>query len=621
MPHTCGVEPALFVAAAAVPVAMGLLVLRSRSKLLIGWLLISHGLVVGLLLIPPKDGATPMAVDQFAQGAWIFLFVFVALIAYLLPDGRAGSSRWRAWIGVGLVGVVLFWAGAAGDADGFRRAHGGADPPVTWLPQRVAGILGAAGLVLCIAFVFGSVAAVRWRLARSDHDGRLQLLWVAWGALSIPIALLVEWANHFLLGEQEWISSAGLVLACVALPVTIAVAGLRHRMFDIELVLSRSVTYLALTAAVTGVYGLTLLGAQRLFGGTASAGLVAVAIVAVASHPAHVLLRRRVERWVYGYRSDPAIAMRRLADAVEASDPLRVVESITSSVADALKVEHVRIHTRHADGAANEVRVPLMQQGEWIADLAVDVPRGRRLSSADLALLNDLARICAVTLHASRLAADLQASRAGIVTAREEERRRLRADLHDGLGPTLAALILKLNAASTRRDEDARNALLGEIRDEVKEAIGEVRRVVEDLRPPALDEFGLVGAIRHRAAAMSTEALRFDVDAPETPPPLPAAVEVAAFRIACEAMTNALRHSRASRCVVEIGFADTCTIAVSDNGRGPDPAAPRGVGWVSMTDRAAELGGTCTISERDDGGAVVRAVLPLGFGASTSVLA
>jgi signal transduction histidine kinase len=246
-----------------------------------------------------------------------------------------------------------------------------------------------------------------------------------------------------------------------------------------------------------------------------------------------------------------------------------------------------------------------------VGDLAVGLPSGRSLSPADTALLRDLARHAALVVKAGQLAAELQDSRWRIVSAREEERKRLRRDLHDGLGPSLAAIVLKLDAAQTREDETDRNALLAETREEAKETIKEVRRLVDDLRPPAIDEVGLIDAIRHRAAALSTDALRYDVTGPETLPSLPAAVEVAAFRIASEAMTNTAKHSGASRCTVEIELDGTLSVTVADNGRGSARATGTGLGWTSMTERAAELGGSCTISSRAGSGFVVRAVLPL----------
>ena len=181
-------------------------------------------------------------------------------------------------------------------------------------------------------------------------------------------------------------------------------------------------------------------------------------------------------------------------------------------------------------------------------------------------------------MHAVRLTADLQLSREGLVTAREEERRRLRRDLHDGLGPALAGMAMKLDAARTRR-RSGLEQLLGELRAETQDAIADIRRVVYELRPPALDELGLVGALREQAARLSgveaaAPVARRAGRRPGDAPPLPAAVEVAAYRIATEALTNVARHAGASRCTVRLALdgglsSRSPTMAAACGGRAP----------------------------------------------------
>jgi signal transduction histidine kinase len=447
-------------------------------------------------------------------------------------------------------------------------------------------------------------------------------LWLVWGATSIPLALVLLWVGHFVLRDNTLVIDLALVLAGVAFPVAIGIAILRYQLFDIELVLSRTLTYGVLVAAVVAVYALSLVVAEQLVGDSALGGVIAVALVAAAMQPAYSIVRRRIERWVYGYRSEPATALRRLGASLESSDPLHVVETITSSVRDALKVDRVWVAAPGSEqgGDPRVVRVPLIHREELIGDLVVEVPAGRRFSPADNALLHDLARHAAVTVRAAQLAGELQASRSRIVKAREEERKRLRRDLHDGVGPSLAAILMKLEAARSRKEGTARDDLLTEIRDETKAAITEVRRAVDELRPPAIDEIGLSGAIRQRALSLSTGQLVFEVHGPPIPPLIPAAVEVAAFRIASEAMTNVAKHSGASRCRVSLVFDQMLELTVSDNGRGNGQPTRNGVGWSSMTERAAELGGTCTISDDVHGGLLVRALLPLHEDATSEVL-
>ncbi len=610
---------------AAVAVLVGLLVVFRAAQRRIGWLLVAHGLCFGVVLTNSGTSTSRagMVGDQLAAGAWVFLFLWPVLIAYLLPDGHTLSVGWRRWMLTGLGGVAAFLVGATGDADGFREAHNGTDPPLAWLPSPVGGVLGVIGLVLTVLLFFGAVFAVRARLGRSSGQTRLQLLWIVWGATSLPLALVLIWVGHFVLRDNAVVIDLALVLAGAALPITIGIAILRYQLFDIELVLSRTLTYGVLLVGVVAVYALSLAVADRLVGDSALGGAITVAVVAVAMQPAYAAVRRRLERWVYGYRSEPTTALRRLGASLESADPLHVTEAITASVRDALKVDRVWVAAPGSEQGHDPrvMGVPLIHRDELIGDLVVEVPAGRRLSPADSALLHDLARHAAVTIRAAQLAAELQASRSRIVSAREEERKRLRRDLHDGVGPSLAAILMKLEAARSGKDGAARNALLTEIRDETKAAITEVRRAVDELRPPAIDEIGLSGALRQRAVSLSTDQLVFEVHGPPVTPPIPAAVEVAAFRIVSEAMTNAVKHSGASRCRVSLVFDDMLELTVSDNGRGNGQPTGNGVGWSSMTERAAELGGTCTISDDVRGGLLVRALLPLHEDATSEVLA
>ena len=612
-PHNVGMEPVLAVVVAALPIAVGVLVVRAQPR--IGWLLVAHGVSFWAVfgVAGGIGGSDGLVVEQLTAGMWVLPFLWIVLIAYLLPDGRTASSRWTWWLRITLAGVVLLLVGSAGDTQGFRDAHEGADPPLHWLPEPLSGLLGVIGLLSTVLFIFGGAVAVRSRLSRAEGDDRLRLLWLVWGSLSVPLALLGAWASHFLLPGDLLAADLALSVAAVGLPVTIGIAVLRHRLFDIQLVLSRTLTFTVLSVVVTGVYVGLLWVTDRLFGDGTVGGVAAVVVVAVIAAPLHGWIRRRTERWVYGYRSEPAAALRRLDANVERADPLQVVDTITDSIADALKVDRVWVEpadTPLSDDPAT-FRVPLVHRNERIGDLAVQVPAGRSMTAADTSLLRDLARQAAVTVRVSELATELQASRSRIVTAREEERRRLRRDLHDGVGPSLAAIVLKLDAAQSRQDDAQRNELLTEIRDETRSTIAEVRRLVDDLRPPAIDEVGLVNAIRQRAATLSTGTLRFRVDGPDTLPPLSAAVEVAAFRIVSEAMTNVAKHSRAGSCSVEIALDGTLELTVTDDGQGAARSSSTGVGWTSMTERAAELGGSCTITSLAERGLEVRAFLPL----------
>jgi signal transduction histidine kinase len=248
-------------------------------------------------------------------------------------------------------------------------------------------------------------------------------------------------------------------------------------------------------------------------------------------------------------------------------------------------------------------------------------------------LLEDLARHAEVAVHAVRLTADLQRSRERLVATREAERRRLRRDLHDGLGPTLASQALKLDAARKlvrRKPEDAEE-LLSRLKDQTQDTVGDVRRLVYGLRPPALDDLGLVAAVRQQAeshgfvvagfsgdtekeAAGEDGLVSFSLEVLEDLPPLSAAVEVAAYRIAQEALTNVARHAQAKTCHVRLSVDQArgmLELEVRDDGTGMTEGRRAGVGLSSMRERAEELGGTLAIESGPEGGTCVLACLPL----------
>ncbi len=238
---------------------------------------------------------------------------------------------------------------------------------------------------------------------------------------------------------------------------------------------------------------------------------------------------------------------------------------------------------------------------------------GEAFSAADRRLLTGIAQRAGAAVQAVQLTADLRRSRERLVLAREEERRRLRRDLHDGLGPQLASLTLKIDAVSNVLADDpaAAERLLGEIKLQTQGAIGDIRRLVYELRPPALDQLGLVSALREQAALLSAaDGLHVTVEALDDLLALPAAVEVAAYRIAMEALTNAVRHSQARRATVWLCLDDALYLAVDDDGVGLADDLRAGVGLASMRERAEELGGACRIERRPEGGTRVIARLP-----------
>lgn len=271
--------------------------------------------------------------------------------------------------------------------------------------------------------------------------------------------------------------------------------------------------------------------------------------------------------------------------------------------------------TKLSLGHEQLVTLPLVYQMETIGQLII-APRaaGEAFTSAEQRLLDDIAHQAGIAVHAVRLTNDLQRSREHLVTAREEERRRLRRDLHDGLGPALAALLLKVDATrDVVHDPVATDALLVELKSHIQQAIADIRHLVYNLRPPALDEFGLVGAIQEYLLQLNgSETLEVKLDAPALLPSLSAAVEVATYRIVQEALTNVVRHACARHCSVRLTLNERALhLEISDDGVGLSAGWRAGVGITAMRERVAELGGVYAIEPVPAGGTCVLAQLPL----------
>jgi len=268
-------------------------------------------------------------------------------------------------------------------------------------------------------------------------------------------------------------------------------------------------------------------------------------------------------------------------------------------------------------GAAGQHRVAVrgLLHLKWAEGIEALGERAREaFKRGEQQLLNTIAALTANTVRAVQLSDELRRSRRRIVTAREDERRRLRRDLHDGLGPQLASQTLGLEAVAQLMpaNPEKAQALLSSLKIQAQEAMLDVRRLVYDLRPPALDDLGLIGALKQSASRYATGELRFSFDVPQTLPELPAAVETAAYRIAQEAMTNVVRHAGATLCTVRLSSRDAHLIVeIRDNGRGLSPDRTCGVGLQAMKERATELNGQFRLESLPDGGTLVQARLPL----------
>jgi signal transduction histidine kinase len=400
-------------------------------------------------------------------------------------------------------------------------------------------------------------------------------------------------------------------------------------LFDIDIIFSRTLVYGSLTGLIVLIYMAIVSGLSAMFHtqNNIASGLVATAVIAILFQPLRERLQRGVNRLLYGERDDPAAVLTRLALQMETADtPTAILPNLVQTIAHGLKIPHVAIWLPTGknqfkpaavwgESSGHVETIPLTYQKETIGRLIV-APRGPHevFNRSEQQLLNTIAALTANTVRAVQLSDELRRSRRRIVTAREDERRRLRRDLHDGLGPQLASQTLGLEAVAQLMpaNREKAQALLSSLKIQAQEAMLDVRRLVYDLRPPALDDLGLVGALQQSASRYAADALRFSFDVPHTLPELPAAVETAAYRIAQEAMTNVVRHAGATLCTVRLSCRDAHLIVeIRDNGRGLSPDRTCGVGLQAMKERTTELNGQFLLESLPDDGTLVRARLPL----------
>ena len=394
---------------------------------------------------------------------------------------------------------------------------------------------------------------------------------------------------------------------------------------SIQDLLGRTLVYGGLSLVLVAVDLAAVAGLTALIGDSLDPGqvvLVVLLLTVLLYGPLRQWLGSWARRLVLGDRDDPYDVVAGLATTLESADDAATqLAAVARAVASAFGVPFVsvdvdrgggeRVVATYGERPAETRTLPITYRGAEVGRL--ELPRRglrSRLTGRDERLLGDLVRQAATAVRTSRLTDELQDSRERLVVAREEERRRIRRDLHDGLGPAMSGVVFQLDSARLLVDSDpgAAKSQLVETRSHVQDVVADVRRLVHDLRPPALDDLGLVGALSQQAdrMRMSTRVLADDLDA------LPAAVEVAAFRIAGEAMTNVDRHAAATECTVRLRRdGDALLVEVTDDGAGIAPAAEAGVGLVALRERAAELGGRSEVTCPPTGGTVVRAWLPL----------
>jgi signal transduction histidine kinase len=545
--------------------------------------------------------------------AWVPAFLLVLTgVPLLFPDGRLPSRRWRWPAYVALTaGTTVILTFALSDVPVEDVQAAAQNPLPQPLPDSVLLPVGLAGFVVTLLVGLVATVGVAVRMPRLGQPQRQQH---AWFVAAVAILLLVTF-----LPIPDLVNFIGNGLFVAALGVAIV----RYHLFDIELVLSRALVYGLLTAAALAVYvaAVGVLGVS-VGGGLWPAALAAVAALGLASLRGR--LQTVVDRALYGDRSDPLGAMTLLGTRLGstlASDA--VLPAVVDTVRQSLRAPYAAVVLAGESGPVHESGeaigategFDLAHSGERLGTLVVGLRRGEsHLSTADRQLLTAFAQQASAAVHDASVTRELRRSRERIVLAREEERRRLRRNLHDGVGPALAGISLGLETAerAAGRGDGSLPSLITRLHTETDRCATEVRQLVTDLRPVTLDAVGLVAALRQHAELLTSRSgngFRIDVEG-QSPPHLPAAVEVAAYRIAMEALTNTVRHSGAHTGGVRVSGTDELHIVVSDDGTGLPSRSP-GVGLTSMRERAEEVGGVCSVVFTEGEGTTVEAFLPL----------
>ena len=489
---------------------------------------------------------------------------------------------------------------------------------VTLVAIVAAGLLGMVvpEAVVTAAMVVLIAVSVHlwWRLERGPTHERRALIWMglAFGSSAL-VTGLVSFAADGATG------SIGAELGFAVIGPALYVGATRPEITDVRALVVLVVTYLTAAVACLALFVGASAALEELGGGTtptiAVLGLVAT-VIAVAFHPMQVVFRGVVAELLFGVRPDPLDAAGLVSERI-GDDPIVALRAIREALMlpyaalrvgdDVTAASGTRVTTTEVRSLPSTSGAPLeLEVGLRAGDVA--------LSPADRQVLDIAVPLLAQSLRASSLAADLLLSRQQTITAREEERRRLRRDLHDGLGPRLTGIAFTADAAQNlaRSDPAASERLLETLRAETTAAIDSIRELVYAMRPPALDELGLAAAVTQAATSMrgrSGNVLRTVVRV-DGVAQLPAAVEVAAYRIAVEALTNVARHTDSPDATVLLALAGQClTVEVTDHAPANDTWHP-GVGLSSMRERAEELGGTLVAGSTSSGGRV-RADLPL----------
>ena len=651
------------VAVLAFPI-VGALIATRRPENAIGWIFCAAGVILAfgnlasiweLHALETNPGSLPggAVLGLLSDTLWIPSIAAVTVFLFtLFPSGRPVGRLEKIALQAGAVAVVLALIG------GLTEAHLYAAPSIEnplGLSRigLITDVASGIGFFLLIAAIIVAVVSLIRRYRRARGEERLQLKWFVVSASFVVVAFVPS----VTLEITPLLAIFGGI-AAISVPVSVGVAILKYRLYDIDVVINKTVVYASLAAFITGVYVAIVVGIGSLVGQgdrpNVALSILATAIVAVAAQPARARMQRLANRLVYGERASPYEVLTQLAERVggeyATEDVLprtaRVIAEGTAAVRADVWLrfgEELRLAARWPSGGedgAGPVRlngdrgivtieaadrsVPIFHQGELLGAIAVTKPPTEPFTPAEDKLLDDLASQAGLVLRNVGLTAELQArleelsgqasalraSRQRIVAAQDAERKRLERNIHDGAQQHLVALAVKLRLAKTlvRADATKAAAMLSELRGETSEALETLRDLARGIYPPVLEEQGLAAALH---AQVYRSGMRVTIEA-EGLPRHQIETEAAIYFCCLEALQNAAKYAEASTVVVQLREdGDELAFSITDDGRGFDPdTVARGSGLQNMVDRVVALGGDVEVRSEPGHGTRVSGTVP-----------
>lgn len=537
-------------------------------------------------------------------GTYLVLF-------YLMPNGKF-VPKWTVFIALFwiLIGVFsIYFKGSFLDLE-------------TWPIELGAFCWISFHVILIFSQIYRYIR-------KSDSTTRQQMKWYLYSIIMYVIALLMLNFLGPLSITLKLFTEFLYGISAIFIPLSIGFAIFKYRLWDINIIIHRTVLYGSLSLLVILFYSfsVSIFSHYMVEEDEIVASLITTGMIAICFHPVKVKLQLIVNRLVYGNRDNPLLILTELNSILSATSSMdKVLPLVVNTLSKTLKIPYVAIqlyergshYIAASTGTPSQVStdIPLIYQGNPLGSLLLSSRHSQEpFRPSDIKLISDLAQQVSIVANSILLHKDLQWSRSQLVKAREEERRRLRRDLHDGLGPSLASLKMKLDVAESfiiHQPEKAAT-IIKETGIQIKQLIEDIRTLVYSLRPPVLDELGLLSAIRELCNQYYLQSIRFTVQSePDPLPMLPAASEMACFRIAQEAITNVVRHSSAKHCVVEFKIqTDKLRLTITDDGKGISNHIKKGIGLQSMKERAEELGGTTYFEVPKEGGTRIVAEIPI----------